>query len=102
MENQSNSQNIHLPTAEQLIKAIEQWRGKQNLTKKEMARKLKISWQQYWNWLKGYSKPYPRKRYLILQILGKPITIQEYQYWKNAIKGANYQYERRKRIKSRG
>jgi len=72
-------------TPEQLIKEIEQKRVEQNLSKSEMARKLKITRMQYWYWLAGKSKPYPRKQFYILQLLGKPMSAKEYQYWQKKL-----------------
>lgn len=72
-------------TSEQLIKEIEQKRVEQNLSKSEMARKLKITRMQYWYWLAGKSKPYPRKQFYILQLLGKPMSAKEYQYWQTKL-----------------
>ena len=72
-------------TLEQLINEVETYRVKQNLSKSEMARKLKITRMQYWYWLAGKSLPHSRKQFYILQFLGKPISVKEYQYWQKKL-----------------
>ena len=73
------------PNPKQLIEEVEQYRVKQHLSKSAMARKLKITRMQYWYWLSGHSIPYPRKQFYILQLLGKPMSAKEYQYWQKKL-----------------
>lgn len=66
-----------------LLAELEEWRKKNGLSKAKLARRLGLCSSvtiYYWN--KGISKPYPRHMYRIIQILGKPMTVSEYNEWR--------------------
>lgn len=66
-----------------LLAELEEWRKISGLSKAKLAKRLGLRSSvtiYYWN--KGMAKPYPRHLYRIIQILGKPITVEEYNEWR--------------------
>lgn len=65
-----------------LLKELEQFRKSSNLSQTALALRLGLrSYQTLFYWYKGKSKPYPRYLYRILQILGKRMTLEDFQAW---------------------
>ena len=68
---------------EKLLQELEDFRVSNKLSKARLAKKIGLhSYVTTFYWYKGKSKPYPRHVWRIIQILRKPLTIEEYKQWR--------------------
>lgn len=66
----------------QIVAWLEEWRIERGLTRKEVARKLRLRTDiTIYYWLKGFASPYPRTAFKIMQLIGKPMSISEFNTW---------------------
>ena len=66
-----------------LLKELEEWRVKNGISKETLAKKIGLRTPvTLFYWYKGRNKPYPRHLFRIIQILGKKLTIEEYNKWR--------------------
>ena len=69
-----------------LLSELEQWRVDKGYTKAKLARELGLrSAVALFYWNKGTTKPYPRNLFRIKQLLGKPMTAEEFNQWNKEI-----------------
>lgn len=65
-----------------LLKELEKWRVEHKMSKAKLARTLGLrSYVALYYWNKGASKPYTRNVWRIIRLLGKKITVEDYQAW---------------------
>ena len=66
----------------EIVGWLEDWRIKNGLTRKEVAKRLRLRTDiTIYYWLKGFSAPYPRTAFKIMQLIGKPMSISEFNTW---------------------
>lgn len=69
-----------------LLLELEQWRLEKHYTKARLARELGLrSAVALFYWNKGTTRPYPRNLFRIKQLLGKPMTAEEFSAWNKEI-----------------
>ena len=69
-----------------LLSELEQWRVDKGYTKAKLARELGLrSAVALFYWNKGTTKPYPRNLFRIKQLLGNPMTAEEFNQWNKEI-----------------
>lgn len=74
----------------ELVKELEEYRKAHNITRKQMAKRLGLRTHlTIYHWLIGTHIPYPRVAYKIMQMLGKKMTVAEFQMWSRILGGNN-------------
>lgn len=69
-----------------LLTELEEWRVQKGYTKAQLARELGLrSAVALFYWNKGTTRPYPRNLFRIKQLLGKPMTAEEFSEWNKEI-----------------
>lgn len=69
-----------------LLTELEEWRKEHKYTKAKLARELGLrSAVAIFYWNKGTTRPYPRNLFRIKQLLGKPMTAEEFSAWNKEI-----------------